>query len=54
MLLVAVVVTFFYGANIFLGIVFPKGSISWEAHLAGAVAGVVYARLDVALGRRRR
>ena len=54
MLLVAMVVTFFYGANIFLGIVFPKGSISWEAHLAGAVAGVVYARLDVALGRGAR
>ena len=53
MLLVAVVVTFFYGASIFLGIVFPKGSISWEAHLACAVAGLVYARLDVAIGRNR-
>jgi membrane associated rhomboid family serine protease len=54
-LLVAVVVTFFYGTSIFLGIVFPKGSTSWEAHLAGALAGVVYARLDVAAtGRRAR
>jgi membrane associated rhomboid family serine protease len=53
-LLVAVVVTFLYGTSIFLGIVFPKGSISWEAHLAGAVAGLVYARLDAALGRGRR
>ncbi len=54
MLLVAVVVTLFYGASIFLGIVFPKGSISWEAHLAGAVAGLIYARLEVALHRGRR
>ncbi len=51
-LAVAVVVTFFYGANIFFGIVFPKGSVSWEAHLAGALAGLVYARLEL-LGSRR-
>src|SRR5258706_10300738 len=51
-LAVAVVVTFFYGANIFFGIVFPKGSVSWEAHLAGALAGLVYARLAL-LGSRR-
>jgi len=51
-LVLAVVVTFIYGANIFLGIVFPKGSVSWEAHLAGALAGLAYARLEL-LGRRR-
>ena len=51
-LAVAVVVTFFYGASIFFGIVFPKGSISWEAHLAGALAGLAYARLEL-LGSRR-
>ena len=51
-LAVAVVVTFFYGANIFFGIVFPKGSVSWEAHLAGALSGLVYARLEL-LGSRR-
>ena len=51
-LVVAVAVTFFYGANIFFGIAFPKGCTSWEAHLAGALAGLVYARLEVfALGR---
>jgi membrane associated rhomboid family serine protease len=54
MLLVAAVVTFFYGANIFFGIVFPKGSTSWEAHLAGAVAGFAYAWIEVSLGRGRR
>ena len=54
MLLVAAVVTFFYGANIFFGIVFPKGSTSWEAHLAGAVAGFGYAWIEVSLGRGRR
>jgi membrane associated rhomboid family serine protease len=53
-LLIACVVTFFFGTSIFLGIVFPKGSISWEAHLAGALAGLAYARLEVALGRSAR
>jgi membrane associated rhomboid family serine protease len=52
-LLVAAAVTFFYGANIFFGIVFPKGCTSWEAHLAGALAGVAYARLEVLAARRR-
>jgi membrane associated rhomboid family serine protease len=52
-LLLAAAVTFVYGANIFFGIVFPKGSISWEAHLAGALAGVAYARLEVIASRRR-
>ena len=50
-LIVAAAVTFFYGANIFFGIVFPKGCTSWDAHLAGAVAGLAYARLEV---QRRR
>ena len=52
-LLIACVVTFFFGTSIFLGIVFPKGSISWEAHLAGALAGLAYARLELLTGRRR-
>ena len=52
-LLIACVVTFFFGTSIFLGIVFPKGSISWEAHLAGALAGLTYARLEMLGGRRR-
>jgi len=52
-LLVAAAVTFFYGANIFFGIVFPKGCTSWEAHLAGALAGLAYARLEVSASRRR-
>jgi hypothetical protein len=43
-------VTFFYGTSIFLGIVFPKGSVSWEAHLAGALAGLAYARLELLAG----
>jgi membrane associated rhomboid family serine protease len=53
-LLLAVAVTFFYGANIFFGIVFPKGTTSWEAHLAGALAGLAYARLEVWAGGRTR
>ena len=52
-LLVATAVTFFYGANIFFGIAFPKGCTSWEAHLAGALAGLAYARLEVWMQRRR-
>jgi membrane associated rhomboid family serine protease len=51
-LLIACLVTFFYGANIFFGIVFPKGCTSWEAHLAGALAGLAYARLELLAGRR--
>jgi len=51
-LVVACLVTFFYGTSIFLGIVFPKGSVSWEAHLAGALAGLAYARLELLSGRR--
>jgi len=51
-LIIAAAVTFFYGANIFFGIVFPKGCTSWEAHLAGALAGLAYARLEVLAGRR--
>jgi membrane associated rhomboid family serine protease len=53
-LIIAIAVIFFYGASIFFGIVFPKGSISWEAHLAGAFAGIAYARLEVAVGRGAR
>ena len=52
-LIIAAAVTFFYGANIFFGIVFPKGCTSWEAHLAGALAGVAYARLEAFAARRR-
>ena len=54
-LVVAGVVTFLYGANIFFGIFFPKGCTSWEAHLAGALAGLGYARLELLFvkGRRR-
>jgi membrane associated rhomboid family serine protease len=51
-LLIAGLVTFFYGANIFFGIVFPKGCTSWEAHLAGALAGLAYARLELLAVRR--
>ena len=53
-LVVAAVVTFFYGANIFFGIVFPKGCTSWEGHLAGALAGLAYARLEASFYRRLR
>ena len=53
-LVVAAVVTFFYGANIFFGIVFPKGCTSWEGHLAGALAGLAYARLEASFQRRLR
>ena len=55
-LAVAGVVTFLYGTNIFFGIVFPKGCTSWEGHLAGALAGLAYARLEVvvASGKARR
>ncbi|HEX5611018.1 MAG TPA: rhomboid family intramembrane serine protease [Burkholderiales bacterium] len=51
-LAVAGIVTFLYGVNIFFGIVFPKGCTSWEAHLAGAVAGLAYARLELFAARR--
>lgn len=52
-LVIAGVVTFLYGANIFFGIFFPRGCTSWEAHLAGALAGLAYARLELFfLGRR--
>ena len=50
-LVVAGVVTFFYGTNIFFGIFFPKGCTSWEAHLAGAATGLAYARLELATTR---
>lgn len=52
-LAVAGVVTFFYGANIFFGIFFPKGCTSWEGHLAGTLAGLAYARLELFFVRRR-
>ena len=51
-LILAAAITFFYGANIFFGIVFPKGCTSWEAHLAGALAGLAYARLELVAKRR--
>ena len=46
-LVIAGVVIFLYGANIFLGIFFPKGCTSWEGHLAGTLAGLAYARLEL-------
>ena len=46
-LVVAALVTFVYGANIFFGIFFPKGCTSWEGHLAGALAGLAYARAEL-------
>ena len=52
-LAIAAVVTFLYGANIFFGIFFPKGCTSWEGHLAGALAGLGYARLELAFVKRR-
>ena len=51
-LVVAAAITFAYGANIFFGIFFPKGCTSWEAHLAGALAGVAFARLELLAARR--
>jgi membrane associated rhomboid family serine protease len=51
-LVVAAGVTFLYGANIFFGIFFPKGCTSWEGHLAGALAGLGYARLELFFIRR--
>jgi membrane associated rhomboid family serine protease len=51
-LAVAAVVTFFYGANIFFGIFFPKGCTSWEGHLAGALAGLGYARAELLFVKR--
>jgi membrane associated rhomboid family serine protease len=51
-LAIAGAVTFVYGANIFFGIFFPKGCTSWEAHLAGALAGLAYARLELVGDRR--
>ena len=52
-LVIAGVVTFLYGANIFFGIFFPKGCTSWEGHLAGALAGLAYARLELFFVGRR-
>jgi len=51
-LVVAVGVTFLYGANIFFGIFFPRGFTSWEGHLAGALAGLAYARVELLFVRR--
>jgi membrane associated rhomboid family serine protease len=51
-LVVAGGVTFLYGANIFFGIFFPRGCTSWEAHLAGALAGLAYARVELLFVRR--
>lgn len=52
-LFIAGVVTFLYGANIFFGIFFPKGCTSWEGHLAGTLAGLAYARLELFFLSRR-
>jgi membrane associated rhomboid family serine protease len=52
-LVVAALVIFVYGANIFFGIFFPKGCTSWEGHLAGALAGLAYARTELWFVRRR-
>ena len=52
-LVVAGVVTILYGANIFFGIFFPKGCTSWEGHLAGTLAGLAYARLELFFLSRR-
>ena len=51
-LVVAVGVTFLYGASIFFGIFFPRGCTSWEGHLAGALAGLAYARAELLFVRR--
>lgn len=44
---VAVVTLFLYGATILGGVVPTGGAVSWDGHLAGAVAGIVVARLSV-------
>jgi membrane associated rhomboid family serine protease len=53
-LVVAGAVTFLYGANIFFGIFFPRGCTSWEGHLAGALAGLAYARAELWFVKRGR
>jgi membrane associated rhomboid family serine protease len=53
-LAVAGLVIFVYGANIFFGIFFPKGCTSWEGHLAGALAGLGYARAELWFVKRQR
>ena len=53
-LVVAGVVIFFYGVNIFFGIFFPRGCTSWEGHLAGALAGLAYARAELWFVKHRR
>ena len=53
-LAVAGLVIFVYGANIFFGIFFPKGCTSWEGHLAGALAGLGYARAELWFVKRHR
>ena len=53
-LVVAGLVIFVYGANIFFGIFFPRGCTSWEGHLAGALAGLGYARAELWFVKRRR
>lgn len=52
-LVVAGIVMFLYGTNIFFGIFFPKGCTSWEGHLAGTLAGLAYARLELFIVTRR-
>lgn len=48
--LVAVVVIFFYGWSILFGVLPSSPFVSWEGHLFGLIAGVLYAALE---GRAR-
>jgi membrane associated rhomboid family serine protease len=48
--LVAIVVIFFYGSIVW-GILPTRAGVSWEGHLAGAIAGIL---LALAFGKKRR
>ena len=53
-LLIAVLVGFFYGGSLVLGVIPRFGSqVSWEGHLCGAIAGSVIAYLLTAEGPGR-
>jgi len=53
-LLIALIVGFFYGGSLILGVVPRFGSqISWDGHLCGAVAGAVVAWALARAGRPR-
>ncbi len=51
-ILVAVVVAFFYGGSMIFGVLPLNGFISWEGHLFGLIAGILYAYMSSS--RRRR